>query len=278
VALLGSSIAATTQTGLTPELYNYQINSLPALAVQASLGYTFAYRGLRVGLDGGYRFAGATSVVVQLPDRDSLPMTVAGGGMTTTVLKTPKQLIPTTGHDGDVAFSIGGYIALPARLDLSLRARAGFQMFGFLPEFNNATPLPQEVFYGPHVGAVVEFGSRFIPGFGLRLSGGYIPYAVRVENAGLRDGQQDSSTGYFLGASAAVRLLRGFDVELAYRMLSTTSSYLVDSNPERLKYDRDPTIRGRYMTEKLALNSDSSAPTRSTSQQTITLGLVFLRQ
>jgi hypothetical protein len=200
-------------------------------------------------------------------------MSVAGGGTKTEVLKTSRQQIPTTGHDADAAVSIGACIGLPKNLNLSLRARAGFQIFGFLPEFNNATPLPQEIFYGPHVGGVLEFSSRFIPGFGVRVNGGYIPYAVRQQNAGLRDGTQDTSTGYFVGASAAVRILRGFDVEVAYRMLSTTTSYQTGSNPERLKYDRDSVISGRYKTELLA-----DGASRSTGQQTITLGLVFLRQ
>jgi hypothetical protein len=275
VSLIDSSMAGTTQSGLVPELYNYSISALPALGAQASLGYTFAYKALRIGLDGGYRFAGATSIVVQLPNRDSVPYTGAGGATMTQVLMTPRQVIPTTGHDADVSLSVGGCLSLPKQLDLSLRARTGFQMFGFLPEFNNATPLPQEFYYGPHVGAVVELASRFMPGFNVRLNGGYIPYAVRQENAGLRDGTEDSSNGYYFGASAAVRILRGFDVEINYRLLSTSTSYLAGSYPERLTRDRDPTIaaRAKAMMEVLA-----DGATRSTQQQTITLGLVFFRQ
>src|SRR5262249_28239544 len=151
-SLLDSTMAGTTQSGLIPELYNYKVNTLPALGVQASLGYTFGYKWLRVGVDGGYRFAGAPSIVVQRPHPDSSPMAGPGGTMTTVVLKTPRQVIPTTGHDADASVSIGGCISLPHKLDLSLRLRGGFQLFGFLPEFNNAAALPQELFYGPHVG------------------------------------------------------------------------------------------------------------------------------
>ena len=69
------------------------------------------------------------------------------------------------------------------------------------------------------------------------------------------------------------RVLRGLDIEVAYRLLGTNTSYLAGSNPERLKYDRDPTIQSRAASELLA-----DGAFRSTSQQTITLGLVFLRQ
>ena len=273
VSLLGSSIGATTQSGLAPELFNYEINTLPALGLQAGVGYTFAYKALRVGVDVGYRFAGATSIVVQLPNKDSLPTVGPGGTMTSQVLVTPRQQIQTTSHDADASFSIGGYIALPKQLDLSIRARGGVELFAFLPEFNGQTPLPQESFYGPHIGAAVDLASRYVLGFGVRLNGGYIPYAVRQQNAGLRDGAQDTSTGYYFGAAAAFRVLRGLDIEVAYRLLGTNTSYLAGSNPERLKYDRDPTIQSRAASELLA-----DGAFRSTSQQTITLGLVFLRQ
>jgi hypothetical protein len=273
VSLLGSSIGATTQSGLVPELFNYEISTLPALGLQASVGYTFAYKALRVGIDAGYRFAGATSIIVQLPNKDSLPTIGQGGTMTSQVLATPRQQIQTSSHDADASFSIGGYIALPKQLDLSIRARGGVELFAFLPEFNGKTPLPQESFYGPHIGAAVDFASRYVLGFGVRVNGGYIPYAVRQENAGLRDGSQDTSTGYYFGAAAAFRVLRGLDIEVAYRLLGTNTSYLAGSNPERLKYDRDPTIQARAASELLA-----DGAFRSTSQQTITLGLVFLRQ
>ena len=273
VSILGSSMAATTQSGLVPELFNYEVNNLPALGLQASVGYIFGYKALRVGIDVGYRFAGATSIIVQLPNRDSLPMTGANGATTTQVLATARQQIQTTGHDADASFSIGGCINLPKQLDLSIRARAGIELFSFLPEFNLQTPLPQEIFYGPHVGAAVDLGSRYAPGFGVRVNGGYIPYAVRQENTGLRDGAQDTSTGYYFGLSAAFRILRGFDIELAYRLLSTNTSYQAGSNPERLKYDRDPTIQRNYASELLA-----DGAYRTTSQQTVTIGLVFLRQ
>lgn len=267
-ALLGSKISATTSSGLTPELFNYHIDNQPALGLQLRLGYTFGYKAFRVGIDAGYRFAGATSIIINLPNRDPYPV----NGGSTAPLVTPRQEISTTSHDADAAFSIGGNIALPKRLDLSLRVRGGLQFFGFVPEINTTTPLPQEIFYGPHVGGIAEFQSRFVPGFGVRVEGGYIPYAVRSQNSGLRDGQQDKSTGYFVGGSLAVRIIRGFDVEVAYRMLSTTTKLLQGSDPERLRYDRDMNIRGLYNAgEKL----DSGE--RSTGQQTLTLNLVFLR-
>lgn len=267
-SLLGSKISATTSSGLTPELFNYHIDNQPALGLQLRLGYTFGYKAFRVGVDAGYRFAGATSIVVNLPNRDPYPV----NGGSTAPLVTPRQEISTTAHDADAALSIGGNISLPKRLDLSLRVRGGFQFFGFVPEINTVTPLPQEIFYGPHVGGIAEFQSRFVPGFGVRVEGGYIPYAVRSQNSGLRDGQQDKSTGYFVGGSLGVRIIRGFDVEVAYRMLSTTTTLLQGSDPERLRYDRDMNIRSLYTAgEKL----DSGE--RSTAQQTITLNLVFLR-
>lgn len=268
-ALLDSSMSARTSGyQLEPELFNYSIKTLPALGLQARLGYLFGYKMFRVGIDAGYRFAGATSIVINLPTRDPYPLT---GGSTASLI-TPRQEVSTTAHDADAALSIGASIALPKRLDLSIRARAGFELFAFVPELNNNAALPQEIFYGPHVGGVLEFQSRFIPGFGIRAEGGYIPYAVRTQNNGLRDGQQDKSTGWFAGGSAGVRIIRGFDVELSYRILSTTTSYLAGSDPERLRYDRDPNIRTIYtMGEKLEYG------TRTTAQQTLTLNLVFFR-
>ncbi|MFO0577691.1 MAG: SH3 domain-containing protein [Polyangia bacterium] len=268
-ALLDSGMSATTTpNGLTPELFNYKISTLPALGLQARLGYTFGYKLFRVGVDAGYRFAGATAIVINLPNRDPYPL----NGGSTAPLITPRQEVSTTAHDADAAFSIGAAFALPKRLDLSIRARAGFELFAFIPELNNNAALPQEIFYGPHVGGVLEFQSRFVPGFGLRAEGGYIPYAVRTQNTGLRDGQADSSNGWFAGGSIGARIIRGFDVEVAYRILSTSTTYKQGSDPERLRYDRDPNIRALYMMgEKLDTGS------RSTAQQTLTLNLVFFR-
>jgi hypothetical protein len=268
-ALLDSSVSATTSpNGLTPELFNYKISTLPALGLQARLGYTFGYKLFRVGVDAGYRFAGATAIVINLPNRDPYPLS----GGSTASLVTPRQEVSTTAHDADAAFSIGAGLALPKRLDLSIRARAGFELFAFIPELNNNAALPQEIFYGPHVGGIVELQSRFVPGFGVRAEGGYIPYAVRTQNTGLRDGQADSSNGWFAGGSIGARIIRGFDVEVTYRILSTSTTYKQGSDPERLRYDRDPNIRALYMMgEKLDTGS------RSTAQQTITLNLVFFR-
>lgn len=272
-ALLNSGMSGRMASGLAPELYNYDISNLPSLGLQARMGYTFGYKMLRVGVDAGYRFAGATSIVVQLPDRDSLPMTGVGGAMTTVVLKTPRQEIATTAHDADAALTVGVGISLPKQLALSIRARGGFNIFAFAPEFNSFTPLPQEIFYGPHVGGNLEFASRNAPGFGLRVEGGYIPYAVRQQNTGLRDGDQKKSTGYFIGGAAAVRVIRGFDIEVAYRMLSTSTDYNEGSVPERLIRDRDPSIqaRARAGTETIATAN------RYTGQQTISVSLVFFR-
>ena len=56
-----------------PELYNYHVDMLPGLSLQARVGYVFGYKWLRVGVDAGYRFAGGSTIVIQLPDRDSVP-------------------------------------------------------------------------------------------------------------------------------------------------------------------------------------------------------------
>ena len=162
IALLASSIQATTSSGLVPELYNYHVDNLPALGLQARLGYTYGYKWLRVGIDGGYRFGGGTSIVVQLPDRESLPTPGPGGGPQTSTLRTPRQELATTAHDADAAVSFGGYLQLPKNLELAIRLRAGMQFFGFIPELNATTPLPQELFYGPLIGALVEFQSQFV--------------------------------------------------------------------------------------------------------------------
>ena len=114
---------------------------------------------------------------------------------------------------------------------MSIRARGGLQVLGFLPEFNAATAPAAGAFYGPSVGGIIEFQSQFVPGFGVRVDGGYIPIGVRVENPGLRDADHKQSSGYYVGGGIAGRILPGFEVELTYRLLSTTSTYVEGSVP-----------------------------------------------
>ncbi len=288
IALLGSSFASaidpkTAPAGsLNPELFNYSIDTLPGLAVQGRVGYTYGYRALRVGVDGGYRFAGATSIVVKLPERDSepRPQVQPDGSIATvsTVLRATRSTVGLTAHDIDLAVSVGGYFALGSKLEMSLRARGGLQIQAFLPDFNPGAVLPKEVLYGPQVGAIVELQSRAIPGFGLRLEGGYIPYAVRTENDGARDAVptklstlDESSTGYYGGGSVALRVTPGFDVELGYRLLSTSTTFADNSTSQRLAFDRDDVVKGRATTETFSSSS------RSTSQQTLWIGVAFRR-
>lgn len=272
IALLASSIQATTSSGLVPELYNYHVDNLPALGLQARLGYTYGYKWLRVGIDGGYRFGGGTSIVVQLPDRESLPTPGPGGGPQTSTLRTPRQELATTAHDADAAVSFGGYLQLPKNLELAIRLRAGMQFFGFIPELNATTPLPQELFYGPLIGALVEFQSQFVPGFGFRLDGGYIPYAVRQENVSLRDSDQTSSRGFYAGLGGAARLFKGFELELSYRVLGTSTDFAAGSIPERLLRDRDPEV------QRLARAGETLVSgSRSTVQHTLAINFVFFR-
>jgi len=273
-ALLNSAMRGTTSSGLVPELYNYHVDMLPGLSLQARVGYVFGYKWLRVGVDAGYRFAGGSTIVIQLPDRDSVPGKGQGGAATTVPLHTARQELPVTSHDADAGLSFGGYFRLPKRLEMSIRARGGLQVLGFLPEFNAATALPQELFYGPSVGGIIEFQSQFVPGFGVRVDGGYIPIGVRVENPGLRDADHKQSSGYYVGGGIAGRILPGFEVELTYRLLSTTSTYVEGSVPERLGRDRDPEI------QRLVKSGGETLTTgqRETGQHSINLNLVFFRR
>lgn len=141
-ALLNSGMRGTTSSGLVPELYNYHVDMLPGLSLQARVGYVFGYKWLRVGVDAGYRFAGGSTIVIQLPDRDSVPGQGQGGAATTVPLHTARQELPVTTHDADAGLSFGGYFRLPKRLEMSVRARGGLQVLGFIPEFNAATALP----------------------------------------------------------------------------------------------------------------------------------------
>lgn len=273
-ALLNSAMRGTTSSGLVPELYNYHVDALPGLSLQARVGYTFGYKWLRVGVDAGYRFAGGSSIVIQLPDRDSVPGQGQGGSATSVPLHTARQELPVTTHDADAGLSFGGYFRLPKRLEMSVRARGGLQVLGFIPEFNSATALPQELFYGPSVGGIIDFQSQFVPGFGVRIDGGYIPIGVRVENPGLRDGDHKASNGYYVGGGISGRILPGFEVELTYRLLSTTSTYVEGSVPERLARDRDPEI------QRLVKSGGETLTTgqRETGQHSINLNLVFFRR
>ncbi len=273
-ALLNSGMRGTTSSGLVPELYNYHVDMLPGLSLQARVGYVFGYKWLRVGVDAGYRFAGGSTIVIQLPDRDSVPGQGQGGAATTVPLHTARQELPVTTHDADAGLSFGGYFRLPKRLEMSVRARGGLQVLGFIPEFNAATALPQELFYGPSVGGIIDFQTQFAPGIGVRIDGGYIPIGVRVENPGLRDGDHKQSSGYYVGGGISGRILPGFEVELTYRLLSTSSSYAPGSVPERLGRDRDPEI------QRLVKSGGETLTTgqRETGQHSINLNLVFFRR
>lgn len=273
-ALLNSGMRGTTSSGLVPELYNYHVDMLPGLSLQARVGYVFGYKWLRVGVDAGYRFAGGSTIVIQLPDRDSVPGQGQGGAATTVPLHTARQELPVTTHDADAGLSFGGYFRLPKRLEMSVRARGGLQVLGFIPEFNAATALPQELFYGPSVGGIIDFQTQFAPGIGVRIDGGYIPIGVRVENPGLRDGDHKQSSGYYVGGGISGRILPGFEVELTYRLLSTSSSYAPGSVPERLGRDRDPEI------QRLVKSGGETLTTgqRETGQHSINLNLVFFRK
>lgn len=273
-ALLNSGMRGTTSSGLIPELYNYHVDTLPGLSLQARVGYTYGYKWLRVGVDAGYRFAGGSAIVIQLPDRDSIPGQGQGGSASTVPLHTARQELAVTTHDADAGFSFGGYFRLPKRLEMSVRARGGLQVLGFIPEFNAAASLPQEVFYGPTVGGIIDFQTQFAPGVGVRIDGGYIPYAVRLENAGLRDADHKQSTGYYVGGGISGRILPGFEVELTYRLLSTTTTYQEGSVPERLARDRDPEIQRLVKTGGETLASGQ----RDTGQHSINLNLVFFRR
>jgi len=273
-ALLNSAMRGTTSSGLVPELYNYHVDMLPGLSLQTRVGYVFGYKWLRVGVDAGYRFAGGSSIVIQLPDRDSVPGKGQGGAATTVPLHTARQELPVTAHDADAGLSFGGYFRIAKRFEMSVRARGGLQVLGFIPEFNASTALPQELFYGPSVGGIIEFQSQFVPGFGLRVDGGYIPIGVRVENPGLRDADHKQSNGYYVGGGIAGRILPGFEVELTYRLLSTSSTYVEGSVPERLARDRDPEI------QRLVKSGGETLTTgqRDTGLHSINLNLVFFRR
>lgn len=273
-ALLNSSMRGTTSSGLVPELYNYHVDTLPALSLQARLGYTYGHKWLRVGVDAGYRFAGGSTIVIQLPDRDSIPGQGQGGSATTVPLHTARQELAVTTHDADAGLSFGGYFRIAKRLEMSVRARGGLQVLGFIPEFNSLTSLPQEIFYGPSVGGIIDFQTQSVPGLGVRIDGGYIPYAVRLQNSGLRDADHKQSTGYYVGGGISGRILPGFEVELTYRLLSTTTTYLEGSVPERLARDRDPEIQRLAKSGMETLTSG----TRETGQHSININLVFFRR
>jgi hypothetical protein len=146
------------------------------------------------------------------------------------------------------------------------------QFLGFFPELNATTPLPQELYYGPLIGGLVEMQSQFVPGFGFRLDGGYIPYAIRQQNAGLRDSDQATSRGFYVGFGGAARIFKGFDIELSYRLLSTSTDFAQGSIPERLVRDRDPEV------QRLARAGETlMSGSRSTAQHTLTLNFVFFR-
>lgn len=280
VGLLSSAFDSTFKSGLDPELYRYSLDFLPAVGAQARLGYTFGHKWLRVGVDAGYRFGGGGTIVIKLKDKDGLPSQPGGTGA---MLPAQRQNIPVTAHDADGALSFGGYLGLGNKLEMSLRLRAGLQFQAFLPDFNASAVLPKEIAFGPLIGGVVELQTRSVPGFGVRLDGAYIPYAEHQQNPGAHDSlcpanspaecrsRPEQTTGFNLGGSVSFRVVRDFEVELGYRLLSMRTVYAEGGQPERLAFDRDPVVRARAPGEVL-LSAE-----RTTLQQTIFLGVAFRR-
>jgi hypothetical protein len=282
VGLLSSTFDSSFKSGLDPELYKYSLDFLPAVGAQARLGYTFGYKWLRVGVDAGYRFGGGGTIVIKLKDKDGLPSQPGGTGA---MLPAQRQNIPVTAHDADGALSFGGYLGLTRKLEMSLRLRAGMQFQAFLPDFNASAVLPKEIAFGPLIGGVVELQTRSAPGFGVRLDGAYIPYAEHQQNPGAHDSlclanstepcrsRPEQTTGFNLGGSVSFRVVRDFEVELGYRLLSLRTVYAEGGWPERLTWDRDPVVRARANArEDLLLSAE-----RTTLQQTIYLGVAFRR-
>ena len=283
-SLLGSKFTSNFKSGLDPELFKYELANLPAVAVQARLGYIFGYKALRVGVDGVYRFAGGAQIVVKFPEKDGLPSSQPGAPQSP-VLPFQRQTMSVTAHDAEGAVSIGAAFGIKDKVDLGLRARGGLQIQGFLPDFNPSAVIPKELFYGPFAGLAIDLQTRSAPGFGLRLEGAYIPYAVRQENDGARDAiclsnategtpclqSPESSAGFSAGGSLAFRVVRGFDVELGYRMLWTWTNYADGNISQRLRFDRDDEIKRRAPSEVI------SSARRDTMQQTMYLGVAFRR-
>jgi hypothetical protein len=237
VAILGTRFTSNG-TGL---LANYE-SSTSAFAVTLGLGYGRTVgKYFRIGLDGSYAFAGAAGVRYRTTDG---------------VL-----VLGVQAHDIEAGLSGGVHFNVIGGIDLALRLGMGLMLN--LIAGSNRAPLPSDMVVGMTIGAGVSAPNLVHPAgrpLGLRLYGGGLVPATRMQTVGLEDGTNSTTVGAFFGGGVSYGLLTAPRTYMSQLFLEADYHYGVALT--------------HYSGTSHRISSITSAD-RGTANHLITLGLAY---
>ncbi|HEY7955266.1 MAG TPA: hypothetical protein VII38_08225, partial [Polyangia bacterium] len=226
-------------------LTNYEA-STDAFAIAIAASYTRAIgHYFRLGIDGGYAFAGGAGVKYHSPQ--------AGGDV---VLGVQAHSIGFGGDAGVHFDVIGG-------LDLKLRLGGAFDIN--LVQASTKVPLPSDLVMGLTVGLGLSLPELFHLGgraVGIYAFGGVLAPATREQTIGLAEGAQSSTIGGYFGGGFNIGIYKGLGLEAAYTysLAVTHFSGTPADFPGGVTAARNKTI---------------SSADRGSAQHLITLGLAY---
>ena len=208
VALLGERFTSNALGYLT----NYEA-SATAFAVAVEAGFRLPIgRLVLLGLDGAYRFAGATGFRVAAP----------GGDLVLGIER----------HDIDAGGTIGLRADLLGGMIVSLRA--GVRLLLELIDQRSKAPLPSDRIAAMQVGLRLDLPS-LLPCFGVRIDGALIAFGSIAETGGLGEGQGAGTLGGTVGVEFGYRFGNGVGIDAGYRFTEVATDL---SGPA----ERDPAI------------------------------------
>jgi hypothetical protein len=206
VGLVGQRFTSNASGYLT----NYE-TSADAMALDLELGYHRAIgKRVFIGLDGAYRFAGATGIKVAAPD----------GGI----------VLGLQVHDLDAGATLGAHFAVLGGLDASLHL--GARILVELLDQNAKALLPSDRYTFFAVGGRLEAPALW-RGLGARIDAQLLAPGSIAQTGGVGEGQSDGALGVAVGATAGYSVGHGVTVEAGYRYALMTAH--LDGASERNK-------------------------------------------
>ena len=186
-----------TSNGTGP-LSNYEA-STDAFGLAIGLGYQRAIgKYFRVGLDGGYTFAGAAGVRYHSADGSD-----------------PVLAVQT--HTIDVGLRAGVHFNVIGGLDLGLRLGGEMQLN--LIAASAKVPLPSDRVLGMTIGLSLDLPALFYLAnrpFGLHAYGGGLVPADRAQTVGLEEGRASETLGAYFGGGLSYGLFKGLALDALY--------------------------------------------------------------
>jgi SH3-like domain-containing protein len=260
IALLGQRF---TSNGTSPTLLTNYEYSLTALSVQAGLGYTRAIgQYFRLGIDGGYVFAGASGIRYRQADGSTALMSVQaqdfGGGI-----------------------APGFHFAAGGGIDLKLRLGVQGILNEIAPANQVASQSSKLAFAKDLVlGGTISLGLA-LPNLvylaerplGLYLYGGLLYPATRMQTGGLADDPKSST----IGGSAGGGLLYGLFRDTHKGQLALEASYGFSVALTHSFGTCQPTVAATMTTRRIGNCRDDTVTVadRGSSQHLIGLGLAY---